>query len=265
MPVLVVGFDRLFVRHGSPNQPINLLHGFGSAPGPHPYQLTINKHGELTSTGTIFYDPVVLERRGILHGIPIGLKDNIETAGLRTTAASGALFRNVPFRDAEVVRLLKSAGAIVIGKHNLHEFAHGGTSAISRFGAVHNPWNLDYSPGGSSGGSAAAVATGMCYGAVGTDTGGSVRIAAHLITSVDMATFHSICPNNISMHGRENALDLAAVEEGVDSPDEFHVIRHSAPPFISTSRRTAELQEYYSLRWFEGRQGSRFSCTAGTF
>ena len=117
-------------------------------------------------------------KRGILHGIPIGLKDNINTAGMKTTAASGVLAHNIPSRDAYVVQQLKAAGAIILGKHNLHEFAHGTTSAISYFGAVHNPWNLAYSAGGSSGGSAAAIATGMCFGAVGTDTGGSVRIPA---------------------------------------------------------------------------------------
>ena len=113
--------------------------------------------------------------RGPLHGIPIALKDLIDTAGVRTTAASGLFKDRIPAQDAEIVRRLKAAGAVLLGKLNLHEFAYGGSSVISYFGPVHNPWNLDYSPGGSSGGSAAAVAAQLCYGAIGSDTGGSIR------------------------------------------------------------------------------------------
>jgi aspartyl-tRNA(Asn)/glutamyl-tRNA(Gln) amidotransferase subunit A len=113
--------------------------------------------------------------KGPLHGIPIALKDLVDTAGVRTTAASGLFKDRVPTEDAEVVRRLRSAGAVLLGKTNLHEFAYGGSSAISYFGPVSNPWNVAYSPGGSSGGSAVAVAAQMCYGAIGTDTGGSIR------------------------------------------------------------------------------------------
>ena len=116
--------------------------------------------------------------RGPLHGIPIALKDNIDTAGVRTTAASGVFKDRVPTEDAEVVVRLKKAGAILLGKLNLHEFALGGTSAVTYFGPVHNPWNLDHVPGGSSGGSAAAIAADLCIGSLGTDTGGSIRIPA---------------------------------------------------------------------------------------
>ena len=116
--------------------------------------------------------------RGPLHGIPIGVKDNIDTAGVRTTAASAVFQDRVPAADAEVITRLNAAGAIIIGKLNMHEFAQGTTSAISHFGAVRNPWNTDYIAGGSSGGNAAAVASGFCLGSVGTDTGGSVRIPA---------------------------------------------------------------------------------------
>jgi aspartyl-tRNA(Asn)/glutamyl-tRNA(Gln) amidotransferase subunit A len=113
--------------------------------------------------------------RGPLHGIPIALKDLVDTAGVRTTAASGVFKDRVPSTDAEIVHRLKAAGAVFLGKLNLHECAYGGSSAISYFGPVHNPWNVDYSPGGSSGGSAAAVAAQLCYGAIGSDTGGSIR------------------------------------------------------------------------------------------
>ena len=113
--------------------------------------------------------------RGPLHGIPIALKDLIDTAGVHTTAASGVFKDRVPTEDAEIVRRLKAAGAVFLGKLNLQECAYGGSSAISYFGPVHNPWNLDYSSGGSSGGSAAAVAARLCFAAIGTDTGGSIR------------------------------------------------------------------------------------------
>jgi aspartyl-tRNA(Asn)/glutamyl-tRNA(Gln) amidotransferase subunit A len=113
--------------------------------------------------------------RGPLHGIPIGLKDLIDTAGVKTTCGSALFADRVPTRDAEVVRRLKHTGAVLIGKQNMQEFAYGGMSTSSYFGPVHNPWDIDRIAGGSSGGSAAAVATGMCFGALGTDTGGSVR------------------------------------------------------------------------------------------
>jgi aspartyl-tRNA(Asn)/glutamyl-tRNA(Gln) amidotransferase subunit A len=113
--------------------------------------------------------------RGPLHGIPIGLKDNIDTAGTRTTAGSKTLAGNVPTADAEVTRRLLAAGAVIVGKCNMHIFASGATSAVSYFGPVRNPWNLELIAGGSSGGSAAAVATLDCFAALGTDTGGSIR------------------------------------------------------------------------------------------
>jgi len=118
--------------------------------------------------------------RGPLHGIPLALKDLIDTAGIRTTGAS-ALFKNrVPAEDAEVVGRLKDAGAVLLGKQNLHEFAYGGSSMISHYGEVRNPWDPACIAGGSSGGSAASVAAGLGYAAIGTDTAGSVREPAAL-------------------------------------------------------------------------------------
>ena len=116
--------------------------------------------------------------RGPLHGIPIGIKDNIATAGIRTTVGSQVLTNNVPDEDAHVVALCKSAGAIILGKENLEEFAAGVTSNNPHFGAVHNPWDLDHVPGGSSGGGGANVAAGVTFASLGTDLGGSVRLPA---------------------------------------------------------------------------------------
>jgi aspartyl-tRNA(Asn)/glutamyl-tRNA(Gln) amidotransferase subunit A len=118
------------------------------------------------------------EWKGPLHGIPLAVKDLAETAGVRTTAASAVLQHYVPSEDAEVVRRLRLAGAVLLGKLNLHEFAYGGSGMISHFGAVRNPWNTGHITGGSSSGSAAAVAAGLCYGAIGTDTAGSIRLPA---------------------------------------------------------------------------------------
>jgi aspartyl-tRNA(Asn)/glutamyl-tRNA(Gln) amidotransferase subunit A len=118
--------------------------------------------------------------RGPLHGIPISLKDNIYTAGIRTTAGSKILRDFIPLHHAPVVTQLLEAGAVLLGKTNLHEFAYGVTSNNPHYGPVHNPWDITRIPGGSSGGSAAAVAGGLCFGSIGTDTGGSIRIPASL-------------------------------------------------------------------------------------
>jgi aspartyl-tRNA(Asn)/glutamyl-tRNA(Gln) amidotransferase subunit A len=118
--------------------------------------------------------------RGPLHGIPISLKDNIYTKDIRTTAGSKILKDFVPLHDAVVWAKLKEAGAILLGKTNLHEFAYGVSTNNPHYGPARNPWDLACIPGGSSGGSAAAVAAGLCYGSIGTDTGGSIRIPASL-------------------------------------------------------------------------------------
>jgi aspartyl-tRNA(Asn)/glutamyl-tRNA(Gln) amidotransferase subunit A len=120
------------------------------------------------------------EWRGPLHGIPVALKDLIDTAGTRTTAASELFEHRVPTEDADVVQRLRRAGAVILGKNNLHEYAYGGSSLVSFFGDVHNPRNTGHIAGGSSGGSAAAVAAELCYAAIGTDTAGSIREPAAL-------------------------------------------------------------------------------------
>jgi aspartyl-tRNA(Asn)/glutamyl-tRNA(Gln) amidotransferase subunit A len=114
-------------------------------------------------------------RRGPMHGIPVALKDIYETAGVLTTGHSHLRKDYVPAIDAESVRRLKDAGAVILGKLGTHEFANGAMTPDQPFPAVRNPWNLAYQPGGSSSGSGAAVAAALCMGAMGSDTGGSIR------------------------------------------------------------------------------------------
>jgi aspartyl-tRNA(Asn)/glutamyl-tRNA(Gln) amidotransferase subunit A len=144
--------------------------------------------------------------RGPLHGIPISLKDNIYTEGIRTTAGSKILADFVPERDAVVWAKLKEAGAILLGKTNMHEFAYGVTNNNPHYGPARNPWDLTRIAGGSSGGSAAAVAAGLCYASIGTDTGGSIRIPAALCGVVGLKpTF-----------GRVSARDVVPLSHRLD-------------------------------------------------
>jgi aspartyl-tRNA(Asn)/glutamyl-tRNA(Gln) amidotransferase subunit A len=116
--------------------------------------------------------------RGPLDGIPIGIKDNLSTAGIRTTLGTKVLSDQVPDSDAAVVERCREAGAIMLGKENMHEFAAGGTSDNPHYGAVHNPWGLGHVPGGSSGGGGANVAACVTFASLGTDLAGSVRSPA---------------------------------------------------------------------------------------
>jgi aspartyl-tRNA(Asn)/glutamyl-tRNA(Gln) amidotransferase subunit A len=118
--------------------------------------------------------------RGPLHGVPVGLKDIFCTRGVRTTCGSRILHNFDPPYDATVTEVVLSAGAVLLGKHNMDEFAMGSSTETSHFGVTRNPWDLSRIPGGSSGGTAAAVAAAMCYGGIGTDTGGSIRQPASL-------------------------------------------------------------------------------------
>ena len=114
--------------------------------------------------------------KGPLQGIPIGLKDNLATAGIRTTLGTRVLADFVPDEDAEVAMRCRAAGAVILGKENMEEFAAGATSNNPHFGAVRNPWGPDHIPGGSSGGGGANVAAEVTFASLGTDLGGSVRL-----------------------------------------------------------------------------------------
>ncbi len=178
--------------------------------------------------------------RGPLHGVPIALKDLIDTAGVRTTAASAVFQERVPREDAEVVRRLKAAGAVLVGKLNLHEFAYGGSGVISHFGAARNPWNPAHITGGSSSGSAAAVAAGLCYAALGTDTAGSIRLPAAccgivgLKASYGLVSARGVIPlawsyDHVGPMARSVA-DCAAVLEAIAGYDAADVTSQPLPP-----------------------------------
>ena len=151
-------------------------------------------HAFITVTaGQAVEDAAIAEReiragkyRGPLHGIPIALKDIVWTRGIRTTAHSRMLQDWVPGENATVYEKLRAAGAVLLGKTSLHEFAYGNPVRDEPFPAARNPWNTDYAPGRSSSGSGAAVAAGMCFGAIGTDTGGSIRHPAAVCGIVGM-------------------------------------------------------------------------------
>jgi len=150
--------------------------------------------------------------KGPLHGIPVGIKDMYDTAGIRTTAAFAVFKDRIPARDAIAVTRLREAGAILIGKTNMHMLAMGTTSVVSYFGAVHNPWNPEYIAGGSSGGSAAAIAAGLCYATLDTDAIGSCRLPAACCGITGFKATYGLIDNRGILEGEaadENILKIA--------------------------------------------------------
>jgi len=140
------------------------------------------------------------EDMGPLYGLPVGIKDTTEVAGLRTTYGSPLFAEYVPRTDALIVQRLRSAGALILGKTNTPEFAVGGTTTNTIFGVTRNPWNLNRTPGGSTGGGAAALASGMIALAEGTDLGGSLRIPASFCGVVGLRPSPGLVPANPSLH-----------------------------------------------------------------
>lgn len=192
--------------------------------------LTLNEEQALAKAEQL--DNAPMDGRGPLFGLPLGVKDNIVTKGIKTTGASRMLENHVPLFDATVVEKLNESGMVTIGKLNLDEFAMGSTTETSAFKTTRNPWNLDHVPGGSSGGSAAAVAAGEVPFALGTDTGGSIRQPAAFCGVVGMkptygrvsrsglialaSSFDQIGP--ITRNVEDNALLLNAIA-GLDARD----------------------------------------------
>lgn len=189
--------------------------------------------------------------RGPLHGIPIALKDLFDTARVKTTAGSAVFANRIPTEDAEVVRRLKIAGAVLLGKTNMVEFAYGANATVSNFGAVHNPWSVDRNPGGSSSGSGAAVASGLCYGALGSDTAGSVRIPASACGIVGMKPTFGLVSNRgviplswscdhvgpMTRTVEDNAIMLQVIA-GYD-PADTSSTRFTVPDYRASLRQTA--------------------------
>jgi len=189
--------------------------------------------------------------RGPLHGVPISIKDLIDVAGTPTTAASRVREGHVAAHDAPVIVALRDAGAVIVGKTNLHEFAFGTTNEESAFGPARNPYDVSRSPGGSSGGSAASVAAGMALATLGTDTGGSIRIPAAACGIVGLKPRHGelstdgIVPlsrrlDHVGPLARtvaDAALVYYALRGGIGNPAKAgsHVVAHSWGPHVPSS------------------------------
>ena len=190
--------------------------------------------------------------RGPLHGIPVSLKDLIDTAGVRTTSASALHKDRVPAQDAEVVRRLRQAGAVIVGKNNLHEFAYGGSSLVSYFGDVHNPWDPARIAGGSSGGSAAAVAARIVYATIGTDTAGSIREPSALCGCVGLkptygrVSSRGVIPLSLSLDHvgplTANVADAAIVLQAIAGYDSADITTTDVPvsDYIAALREDAK-------------------------
>jgi aspartyl-tRNA(Asn)/glutamyl-tRNA(Gln) amidotransferase subunit A len=194
--------------------------------------------------------------KGPLHGIPYSAKDNINTRNIRTTAGSKVLGVHVPAADATVIRKLRQAGAILVGKNNLHEFAMGGTGANVHFGDSKNPYNPELVTGGSSGGSASAVATQCSVFSLGTDTGGSVRLPAAYCGVVGWKptygaiSLDGVIPLNYTQDHvgilSQTAWDSAWVMQAIAGYD-------ATDPESLKSGPIVEMKSWHDPKWLQGR------------
>ena len=191
--------------------------------------VTVDKGGALRQAARVQEKIEKGELSGPLAGVPMAVKDNLCTEGLLTTCASRILHNFVPTYTAEAVLRLQAAGAVILGKTNMDEFAMGSTTETSAYGVTRNPYNTDYVPGGSSGGSAAAVAAGECFYALGSDTGGSIRQPASYCGVVGMKpTYGTVSRYGLIAYGSsldqigpltKDVRDCAAVLEALASHD----------------------------------------------
>jgi aspartyl-tRNA(Asn)/glutamyl-tRNA(Gln) amidotransferase subunit A len=165
--------------------------------------------------------------RGALHGIPVGIKDFFDTAGVKTTAAFEHFKDRVPSQDAAAVAALKRAGAVIVGKTNMHTLGMGTTGLISAYGAAVNPWNRDYITGGSSSGSAAAVASGLCFATLDTDAVGSIRLPA-------------ACCGVVGLKPTYGRISVEGILAGEEPPDAF-ILAMSHAGMITRTAEDAEL------------------------
>ena len=191
--------------------------------------VTVDREGALAQAQAVQAQIEAGELTGPLAGVPVAVKDNLCTKGLRTTCASRMLENFVPTYTAEAVVNLRKAGAVILGKTNMDEFAMGSTTETSAYGVTRNPWNREHVPGGSSGGSAAAVAAGECICALGSDTGGSIRQPAAYCGMVGMKpTYGTVSRYGLIAYGSsldqigpltKDVRDCAAVLETIASHD----------------------------------------------
>ena len=211
--------------------------------------ITIMNEESLAQAAALDAEAKAGKFRGPLHGIPVALKDNIDTAGVRTSGGSAVFEDRFPDEDAFVVKRLKAAGAVILAKANLQEFAMGGTSVSTYFRPVRNPWSLDRISAGSSGGSAACLAADMSIGAVGTDTGGSVRMPAAycgivgLKATYGLVSIGGIIPRTYSLDHcgpmTKTAEDCAMLLTGMVGYDKYDVqsLDHPAEDYVAALRQ----------------------------